>query len=261
MRLRRDGVEIAWSSVGAGPALLLVHAFPLDRTMWNDTAEALAARHRVITFDVRGFGESQLAGAASLETIADDAAAVLDAAGAPMAAVGGLSMGGYVALAFARRHASRLAALVLADTRAAADPPDGKRARDEAIARMRSDGVEAFVAPQPARLLSPGASPALRDRALAIMRRQSADGIANALAAMRDRPDRTDELAGLSCPTLVLVGSADALTPPAEARSLAARIRGARLHELDGAGHLSNLEAPAAFHAALAGFLDEAFPD
>jgi len=259
MRLARDGVELAWDSVGAGPALLLLHAFPLDRTMWAGTVARLSPRHRVLTLDARGFGESTLGAPCSLETMADDAVAVLDAAGVPMAAVCGLSMGGYVALAFARRHESRLAALVLADTRAGTDSPDGRRARDEGIARVRTEGVEAFVAPQPARLLSAAAPPSLRAEALAIMCRQSIGGIANALAAMRDRPDRTAELSQLGCPTLVLVGADDTLTPPAEARALAQAIPGAQLRELAGAGHLSNLEAPLAFDAALAEFLDEVY--
>src|SRR5204863_3778474 len=138
---------------------------------------ALSPRYRVIAMDLRGFGESTIGGPASLEEFADDAAAVLDAAGVPMAAVGGLSMGGYVALAFARRHPSRLAALVLADTRAGADSPEGKRARDEGIARVRSEGVAPFVAPQPARLLSPAAPASVREHALSIMRRQSVGAI------------------------------------------------------------------------------------
>src|SRR5262249_58368023 len=107
---------------------------------WDDIAVALAERQRVIALDFRGFGESELA-PYSLETLADDVAALLDALGIPIAALGGLSMGGYVALAFARRHPARLGRLILADTRAAADSSETKRGRTDNIARVQTDGT------------------------------------------------------------------------------------------------------------------------
>lgn len=253
-------MTLHWESHGQGPALALLHAFPFDRTMWDGTVAALSDRYRVITVDLPGFGKSPLAGSASLETFADDVAAVLDAAGVPMAAVGGLSMGGYVALAFARRHGARLAALILADTRATADGPEARRNRDAGIEQVRKEGVEVYVAPQPGRLLAVATPEALAG-ALAIAQRQSADGIANALLAMRDRPDRSGELAGIECPTLVVVGTADAITPPPEAKAMATLIKGARYVEIGGAGHLSNLDRPEAFDAVVREFLDETFPD
>ncbi|HZS42215.1 MAG TPA: alpha/beta fold hydrolase [Polyangia bacterium] len=258
MRRTIGALELGYETHGDGPALLLLHAFPLDRRMWSETARALAGRERVIALDFRGFGESALgAEPVTLEALADDAARLLDALGVPMATVLGLSLGGYVALAFAARHPARLGRLVLADTRAGADSPDGKGARDEGIAKVRAHGAAAFVEPMPARLLSPRASETLRAEVRALGASQAPEAIAAALAAMRDRPDRSAELARIDCPTLVLVGADDALTPPAEARALAAAIRGARLVEIGAAGHLSNLEAPAAFHDALTQFLDE----
>jgi pimeloyl-ACP methyl ester carboxylesterase len=258
MKRRVGAIELGYDVDGSGAALVLVHAFPLDRRMWSETARALAASRRVIALDLRGFGESSLGTEAiTIETYADDVARLLDALGVPMAALCGLSLGGYVALAFAARHPARLARLVLADTRAGADSPDGKRGRDDGIARVRALGAAAFVEPMPARLLSPRAGEALRDRVRALGAAQAPDAIAAALVAMRDRPDRTGELAAIDCPTLIMVGHDDALTPPAEAHAMAAHIRGARVVELDAAGHLSNLEAPDAFAAALASFLDE----
>lgn len=261
MRLRRPGGEVAYQIAGEGPTVLLLHAFPFDRRMWRSTAASLSPRYRVISVDLGGFGGSLRAGAASLADFADDAAAVLDAVGAPMAAVVGLSMGGYVALALAGHHPARLAALVLADTRAGADADAVRRGRDEGIATVGAHGVEAFVAPMADRLLAPSASPSLRAEVLAMMKSQSAPAIAHALAALRDRPDRSRELASIGCPALVLVGAEDRLTPPSEARAMAAQVPGARFVELAGAGHLSCLEAPGAFEAALAEFLDEVFPD
>jgi pimeloyl-ACP methyl ester carboxylesterase len=258
VKRRVGSIELGYDVHGSGPALVLVHAFPLDRRMWSETARALAASRRVIAFDVRGFGESSLgAEPITIETYADDVARLLDVLGVPMAALCGLSLGGYVALAFAARHPARLGRLVLADTRAGADSPDGKRARDEGIARVRAQGAAAFVEPMPARLLSPRAAEPLRERVRALGAAQAPDAIAAALAAMRDRPDRTAELAALDCPTLIVVGRDDALTPPTEAHAMAAQIRASRVVELDAAGHLSNLEAPDAFLAAIEPFLDE----
>jgi 3-oxoadipate enol-lactonase len=265
MKVDAGGVELAYDARGTGPTLVLLHGFPVDRRMWTETAERLAARFRVLTLDFRGFGESATRSPSSeppsLLTLADDVAALLDAEGAPVAAIGGLSMGGYVALAFAARHPARLSALILADTRAAADSPDAKRARDDGIARLRAGDAAAFLAPMPDKLLSPRAPAALRDQVGALAAAQSPEALAWALAAMRDRPDRSDGVRGLRCPTLVVVGSDDAITPPAEAAALRATIPGARLVELPGAGHLSGLEAPAAFSAAVGEFLDDVIAD
>jgi pimeloyl-ACP methyl ester carboxylesterase len=254
-------MNVAYEIVGHGPALLLLHAFPLDRRMWRETAASLADRYRVISFDFRGFGESPMGdGPASLERWADDAAALLDTAGVPIASVAGLSMGGYVALAFAARHPARLGALVLGDTRAGADSPEGKKGRDDGIALVRSRGAAAFVDPMPGRLLSARASEELKRRVRELGGSQAPEAIAGALAAMRDRPDRTGELGAIACPALVMVGSDDALTPPAEARAMARAIPGCKLVELAGAGHLANLEAPDAFTRALGDFLDAESP-
>jgi pimeloyl-ACP methyl ester carboxylesterase len=248
------GSKIAFDVRGAGIPLVLLHAFPFDRRMWADDAAALADRHRVITVDLPGFGESPLGASTSIAGFADDVAALLDELGVPMAAIAGLSMGGYVALAFAERHPARLAALVLADTRAGADSPEGRQAREDGIRKVRADGTAEFLDGIPFRLLSSHAPEPLRRRVRGLAE-QRADGIVAALAAMRDRPDRTAELGSIACPTLVLVGGDDSVTPPSEARAMAAAIPGARLAELAGAGHLANLEAPRAFDDAVAELL------
>ena len=255
MRLRREGCEIAWQSRGSGPALLLVHAFPLDARMWRHAADRLSERYRVITMDVRGFGSST--GAGSIADVADDAAAVLDELGVPMAAIGGCSMGGYVALAFAARHPVRMGALVLSDTRASADSPEARKGRDDGIALLRAQGVSAYVEPLVAKLLSPTAPDPVREEARAIMRAQTTEAIAAGLVALRDRPDRTAELPHLDVATLILVGADDAVTPPPEARAMQAAIPGAQLVELAGCGHLPALEQPERFGEAVAAFLDE----
>jgi 3-oxoadipate enol-lactonase len=247
MRARIVGGELAYETVGAGRPLVLLHAFPFDRRIWK----GLAVPGRMLILpDLRGFGESPLR-PFLLADLADDVASLLDALGLARAAVGGMSMGGYVALAFARRHRGRTEGLLLADTKAGPDTPEARQGRDEAIALVRTAGVSAYLEKQLPRLLSPSASEAVRERARALGN-QPVAAVINGLEAMRDRPDRRPELADITCPTSITVGAADPLTPPGEARAMAAAIPGARVVEIPGAGHLSNLEAPEAFAAAVA---------
>ena len=246
--------QLAYESVGSGPVLVLLHAFPFDSRMWSKTAAALAGQRRVITPDMRGFGLSDLgSGGFSIADLADDVAALLDTLKLPAAMVGGMSMGGYVALAFARRHRDRLQSLILADTKAAADTPQARQGREAAIALVKTQGVAAMLEGQLPRLLSASASDSLRAEARKLGS-QPPDAVIAAIHALRDRPDRTAELPEIAAPALIVVGSDDALAPPVEARAMAAALPHARVAEIPGAGHLSNLENPDAFAAALAGF-------
>jgi pimeloyl-ACP methyl ester carboxylesterase len=245
---------MAFESVGSGPALVLVHAFPFDSRMWRKTAAALAGRCQVITPDTRGFGLSDLGSDGfSIADLADDVAALLDVLDLPAATVGGLSMGGYVALAFARRHRDRLKSLILADTKAAADTPEARQGREAAITLVQTQGVGALLEKQIPRLLSASASDSLRDEVRALGA-QPPDAVIAAIRALRDRPDRTSELPEITVPTLIVVGTQDALSPAGEGRAMAAAMPDARVVEIPGAGHLSNLQNPDAFAAALEGF-------
>jgi len=245
---------IGFDDRGRGPALVLLHPFPFARGIWVGVGDALAAHLRVIGVDARGFGQSPLTGTASVADLADDVAALLDELRIERAAVLGMSMGGYGALAFAARHPARLAALVLCDTRADADPPAMRVARDGAIARIRDQGVDAYLPGSIPRLLSPAAPPALCAHLLARAEARGPSLIAG-IEALRDRPDRTRELAGIRCPTLVVRGADDQVTPAETMRQLAAGIAGARFVTLPGAGHLSHVEAPGPFLEAVGPFL------
>ena len=165
-------------------------------------------------------------------------------------------MGGYVALAFARRHPQRLRALILADTRAEPDSAEAGRAKTAELAK--AGGAAAVFEDAAAKQLSEytrSHRPEVVAEARRIAARQSADGVVAALAALRDRPDARPGLGAIRVPTLVLVGSDDAITPPAAARVLADGIPGATLVSLPTAGHLSNLETPDAFTAAVRTYL------
>ena len=255
MKVRIADRELAYECYGNGTPLVLVHAFPLDGRMWEATAKALDGRCRVIAPDMPGFGESTLGGRdRSIADMADDLALLLDWLGLDRAAVGGLSMGGYVSLAFAARHPARLERLILADTRAAADSETVRAGRADALALVAKGGVAALVERQLAALLSPGASESVREQ-VRNLGKQTPAGVSAGLRALRDRPDRQAELANIRCPTLVVVGKEDKISPPAEMAGIASAISGAHLVEIAGAGHLSNLESPEAFVAAFANFL------
>jgi pimeloyl-ACP methyl ester carboxylesterase len=254
------GGAIGYDDVGSGPAVVLLHAFPLSRAMWRRQVDALQDAYRVIAPDLRGFGDSSgFPGTPTVDQLADDVAAVLAEVGVDRAVIGGLSMGGYVALAFARRHPDRLRGLVLADTRAEPDDAAARANRDRMIAQASEGTGASVIEGMLPRLLGP-ATPAQRPEVVEEVRQlgaaQVSAGIVGALRALRDRPDARPGLGAIGVPTLVLVGRDDALTPVALSESLAAAIRGARLVVIEGAGHLSNLEQPSAFNAALRTFLD-----
>lgn len=249
---------LAHADVGRGLPVVLLHAFPLNRTMWEPQIAALFGECRCIAPDLRGFGDSPRSGPYSMDQYADDVVALLDALQIEQAVIGGLSMGGYIALALWRRHQKRIRALVLADTRSGADTDEGKQKRGALIALAQSEGSVAVADKQITGLLGKSTrekQPELVDRIRSIMAGESPDGIVGALEAMRDRPDSTSLLAGINVPTLIVVGDEDVLTPPKEARAMHAAIRGSRLEVIPAAGHLSNLERPAAFNAALSDFV------
>ena len=259
MKTKVQGTEIKYEVRGSGPLLLLLHAFPLGMFMWDPQADALSETHRVARFDARGFGGSALGGEPfTMERIADDAAAVLDALAVEKAVVGGCSMGGYAALAFARRHPRRLAGLVLQDTRAGADSEETKATRATLAARVLAEGAMAAVEAFLPKLLGetvqrtrPALVALVRERILAAPR----EAIAGAPHGLAAREDSRGALAAIRVPTLVVVGEEDVLTPPSEADALAAGIKDAQLVRIPQAGHLANLENPHAVNAALARFL------
>ncbi len=255
-----NGVHIAFSDRGQrhDPVLLLVHGFPLDRRMWAPQLAGLSSQARVIAPDLRGFGRSEAPpGPLTMDQHADDLAALLDHLGVGQAVVAGLSMGGYVAFAFWRRHSQRVRALALLDTRADPDSPQARAGRDASAAKVREAGSSAIVREMLPRLMAPRnlGDERIAGRALAIMAGQGAAGIIGALAGLRDRVDSRPTLSTITVPTLVLVGEEDALTPPADAAAMAATIPAAHLVAIPRAGHLSTLESPRAVNSALRAFL------
>jgi 3-oxoadipate enol-lactonase len=257
--LSQGARPVGYEERGAGSPIVLLHPFPFARGIWSGLTDVLAARYRVIAVDGRGFGESPLGDQGyAIADLADDLGALLDQLGVKRAAVLGMSMGGYTALAFAVRHPSRLAALILADTRAAADNDETRKARDGAIGRIKATGSGPYLDGSLARLLSPAAPASL----VAFLRARAETRPASLIAgieALRDRVDRTSELDGIRVPTLAIRGSGDQVTPADDMQQMADAIAGATFVSIPGAGHLSHVEAPEAFEQALTPFLATAF--
>ena len=187
----------------------------------------------------------------SMERHAADLAGVLDLVSEEEADVIGLSMGGYVALAFAEMYPGRMRTLALVDTRAGPDSPDAKTARDEAAERLLTDGRAAMAEGMQNGLLAPGASLAARARLRTMIEACPYETIVSALGGMRDRPDRSHVLSSVGVPSAVLVGEFDAVTPPTEAEQMASGLEDATLTVIPSAGHLSPIENPVAVNEAL----------
>jgi len=246
-RLAVDGVDLAVEETGLGPPVLFIHGFPLDRTIWRHQLDHLGL-YRSIAPDLRGMGASGVpADGYTIAQYAVDLARVLDSLGVNQAGICGLSMGGYVALEFARRFRDRVASMVLMDTRAEADSPAAAEARIAMAQRARNEGLAVVTEEMLPKLLA--AESLSRDSVVAPLRRMMRAtplaGFLGALQAMRERVDYRGGLAALGpTPTMVVVGAQDAITPPTLARTMSAAIPGAKLVEVDGAGHLVPMEQP-----------------
>lgn len=256
-----NGVQTGYDDQGRGIPLVMLHGFPLDRTLWTHQRIALGRRARCIVPDFRGFGESLYAGSASVEQYADDVAALLDWIEVEQAVVCGLSMGGYVAMAMWRRHPERIRGLVLCDTRATADSDETKAARNDLIAMAKADGVAPIAAKQLSGMLGKSTherNPEVVSAMLAMMERQTVAGVVGGLEAMRDRPDAQSTLSSITVPTVIVVGDEDVITPLREAESMLALLPAAargRVERIPEAGHASCFERPSAVTHVLADFL------
>ncbi|GAA3580847.1 alpha/beta fold hydrolase [Nonomuraea rosea] len=252
-------VQLYTRSAGTGLPVVLLHAFPLSSAMWLAQREGLARTCRVITPDLRGFGGSRLGDdEPSLDLMADDVARLLDEESIDRAVIGGLSMGGYVTMAFCRRHPDRMLGVVLADTKAGPDPPPARENRERIAQAVLSGGSEVLVS----EVLPALIGPTTKERRAMVFGRvkglvQSAPpgAVAWAQRAMAARPDSFETLGALKVPLLVVVGEEDELAPPSDAEAMARAVPEGRLEIIPKAGHLSAVEQPEAFNAAVTEFL------
>ena len=246
---------------GPGPVVVLLHGFPLSKAMWDEQLAGLGSIYRVIAPDLRGFGESPVPeGVYTMDAMADDVVELLETLEimGPVV-VGGLSMGGYVALSLAARYPTRVKALMLMDTRAGADTPEAAQGR-EATARsvIAAGNVTAVVDSMIPRIfckMTLEQHPERVEPMKAVMEQTAPQAIIGALRGMASRPDRRGDLPKIAVPTLVIVGEDDVLTPPAEAQAMAEAIPNARLEVIPQAGHMAPYENHAAATAAILRFL------
>jgi len=240
----------------ATPTLLLVHGFPLDHTLWQPQVESLRDVARVLAPDLPGFGTSAASRTTmTMDDYADALATELDRQNVERVVICGLSMGGYVALAFLAKHPDKVQGLILCNTRAGADDEKAREGRRASEKKVRDAGVGELANGMLPKMLTPKAPAELRASVQAMMARQPADGVIAALRGMAARPDRTPMLSSIRVPTLILTGRDDTLIPPSESEAMARAIPESRLLIIDGAAHLSNLEARVAFDAAVREFL------
>jgi 3-oxoadipate enol-lactonase len=256
--LNVNGANLFYHESGRGLPVVLLHGFPLNHHIWHKMVPELSGVCRIITPDLRGFGQSPDNTAFTIQSLAEDIYVLLSQIRALPCIIGGLSMGGYVALAYERAYASTLRGLALIDTRAANDTPEGRAGRDTMIELAKTSGPRAVAEAMLPKMLAPTSletRPEIVAELKAIMENCPAQTIQHALAAMRDRPDFRPTLGRIAAPTLIIVGDADAITPQAEADEMHNAIRGSMLNVIPGAGHTPPLEQPLQVSRSIRHFL------
>lgn len=247
---------LAFKEAGTGPAVLLLHGFPLDHTIWENQVRHLAEDYRVITPDLPGMGGSHPLPSAELPNLtamAEEVLGLMDGRKVGMAAAAGHSMGGYVALALQQLAPDRVTGLAMVGSQAAPDTPEARQSRFATARAVREQGARLVAESMLPKLFAPSLPPdsPLRARVERIIRRTSVDGIRGALLSMADRPDMTPYLPSITVPTLVLTGDEDRAIPPERSETMAAALPNATLVIVKGAGHMPMLEAPEEVNRAL----------
>jgi 3-oxoadipate enol-lactonase len=239
--------------------LVLLHAFPLNARMWEGQLGLAETGWHIIVPQLRGFDDGSAdPPAASIDDYAGDVIDLLDALHLKQAVIGGQSMGGYIAFAVLRLAARYVQGLILANTRSQADTPEGRAGREKLLGVLTQGGPAAVAGEMLPKLLGEttrATRPLVVERVRSLILSSTPDAIAGAIGAMMTRPDSTPLLAGIHVPTLIVAGDEDALIPSSAAEEMHGAIGGSALVRIPGAGHLSNLEQPDLFNAALAAFL------
>jgi pimeloyl-ACP methyl ester carboxylesterase len=250
MRYTRQGVSIEYDDIGNGVPLLLIHGFPLDRTLWRTQVAGLSQIYRVIAPDLRGFGHSSETDgeAVTMDQYAADLKSLLDSVNVKQAVVGGISMGGYIALAFYAQYADRVKGLILANTRAVPDSEEAKQTRLANAQKVGEVGTGFLVDAMAPNMLGSRSKPEIEITVRSMMARQHPAGVMSALRGMAARPDRTALLRFTTAPVLIVSGSQDVLIPPSDSEAMHALIPNSRLVIIPDAGHLSNLDKADAFN-------------
>jgi pimeloyl-ACP methyl ester carboxylesterase len=259
-KISANQYEMHYDEVGAGVLVIFIHGHPFNRSMWRPQVEVLQSDYRVVTFDLRGYGESSPGkGVDVFGDFAQDLAALLDALDIETAVIAGLSMGGQIAFETWAQFSKRVKALVLADTFAQLDSPERKQGRYDMADRLVAEGLAAYADETLPKMIAPSTiadQPAVAQHVLEMMRTTPSAGAAAALRARAERQDYTPLLSGITVPALIVVGRDDEFTPVSDAELMHEHIPDSRLVVIEGAGHMPNLEQPAVFNQALLAFLN-----
>lgn len=257
MKARIRDVQLGYDDQGQGQPVVLIHGFPFSHQMWRPQVPALARAYRVVMPDLRGFGESDSV-PASVEELAEDMHALVEHLRLPPFVLGGFSMGGYVLFRYLARHADRVKAVMLLDTRAEPDTPEGKQRRYAAIDRITNEGPKGFLEDFLRLVVSPRtmeSRPEIMAEVRRLMERDRLPSLTGGLRALAERPDNVPLLASIRAPTLIIVGEDDKATPVDSARKMHEAIKGSKLVIIPGAGHVSNIEQPDLVNGALLEFM------
>jgi len=253
-----NGKMLSCRDCGTGRVLVFLHAFPLDHTMWNDVTPYLSDQMRVIAPDLRGFGKSDVSQTkiVTMEQFAEDVLQLLNELGvASKVILCGLSMGGYVAMQFAKKYPERLAGLVLCDTKSVADTETAAMNRRKRADGLHDPGMTSLADAMLPNLFGKSPDEQKVSDIRKIMLRQPWEGVAAADCGMAVRPDMTDLLETFEFPCLVICGEHDKISPPDEMRQIAQHIKNSSFEIIPGAGHLSPVEEPKIFAEAIKNFL------
>ena len=251
-----DGAQYAYRTGGSGEPVLLLHGFPFTSESFWPQLDAPPAGVKLYCPDHRGFGASELKpGVSTMEELAKDALKLLDALGLPRVIVGGVSMGGYVAMALLRLDPSRVTGLVLVDTHPFADDAAGKEKREQIAKDVEKNGMAGYAKSALDNLLAKDAKPYVRARMETIMKSVNPAATAAAARGMAQREDSRDILQRYTGPALIVAGEKDAIAPPEKARAMQQLMPKSKLLILPNVGHLANVEAPQEFNQALGEFV------
>lgn len=259
--LLSDDANLYYDVLGSGAPVVLLHPFPLHHGFWSGIAPQLSSRYRLLIPDLRAHGDSELGnGATTMEKLADDLMRLCRAEGIGKATFVGVSIGGYLLFEFWRRYREQVGALVLANSRAGAETPEGKANRAQIIEKIGREGTAGFIEEMLPKQLSPATvvnRPDIVDAARRLMQKMSAADIVGVQKGIAARPDSIPTLSAIQAPTLVMAAEDDGI-PLSEMQLIRDRVQGARMVVLSRAGHYAAMEQPAEFGVGLRKFLDQA---
>lgn len=261
INIKVNNITVSYNDEGLdnAPVIIFIHGFPLNKSMWESQEKALKDNYRVITYDIRGHGNSEVGILDfSIDLFVKDLLRFMDALKIEKTIICGLSMGGYIALNAIEYHPERFSALILSDTNCTADTYEGREKRLNAIESIKENGVDRLANDLIPNLFAPESFkrdlkeiPAVREMIV----KTSTQSLYNCLHALAERKETCGKLSEIKVPVLIIVGADDIITPLDAARSMQSKIKGSRLSIIEHAGHLSNLENPYEFNYQLIKFI------